>query len=588
VIGVLICIKADFAAPHHISRDGDGLHETSRAIHRGDDMMPTTVTRKSMTIGEGGTALAFAALAVSSIVVAAGAHTPEYAFHAWLSAAASIATVFAIVNRYYERPAQLPPATIEDKPNYNMGPVKFATVAAVLWGIAGFSVGLWAALELAFPVLNFDLPWISFGRIRPLHTSAVIFAFGGNVLLATSFYVVQRTCRARLAGDVAPWFVVLGYNFFIVIAGTGYLLGITQSKEYAEPEWYADLWLTVVWITYFLVFLGTIMRRREPHIYVANWFYLAFILTIAVLHLGNNAAIPVSVYSPKSYIVWGGVQDAMVQWWYGHNAVGFFLTAGFLAIMYYFIPKRAERPIYSYRLSIIHFWALIFLYIWAGPHHLHYTALPDWAQTLGMTFSIILWMPSWGGMINGIMTLSGAWDKLRTDPVLRMLVVSVAFYGMATFEGPLMSVKAVNSLSHYTDWTIGHVHSGALGWVGYVSFGAIYCLVPWLWNRERLYSLKLVNWHFWISTIGIVLYISSMWVSGILQGLMWRAYTKLGFLEYSFIETVEAMHPFYVIRALGGALFLIGALIMVWNLWRTVYPREAVAASGQPALVPAE
>jgi cytochrome c oxidase cbb3-type subunit I len=557
-------------------------------MHRGDDMMPTTVTRKSMTIGEGGTALAFAALALSSIFVAASAHTPEYAFHAWLSAAASIATVFAIVNRYYERPAQLPPATIEDKPNYNMGPVKFATVAAVLWGIAGFSVGLWAALELAFPVLNFDLPWISFGRIRPLHTSAVIFAFGGNVLLATSFYVVQRTCRARLAGDVAPWFVVLGYNFFIVIAGTGYLLGITQSKEYAEPEWYADLWLTVVWITYFLVFLGTIMRRREPHIYVANWFYLAFILTIAVLHLGNNAAVPVSVYSPKSYIVWGGVQDAMVQWWYGHNAVGFFLTAGFLAIMYYFIPKRAERPIYSYRLSIIHFWALIFLYIWAGPHHLHYTALPDWAQTLGMTFSIILWMPSWGGMINGIMTLSGAWDKLRTDPVLRMLVVSVAFYGMATFEGPLMSVKAVNSLSHYTDWTIGHVHSGALGWVGYVSFGAIYCLVPWLWNRERLYSLKLVNWHFWISTIGIVLYISSMWVSGILQGLMWRAYTKLGFLEYSFIETVEAMHPFYVIRALGGALFLIGALIMVWNLWRTVYPREAVAASGQPALVPAE
>jgi cytochrome c oxidase cbb3-type subunit 1 len=541
-----------------------------------------------MTLGEGGTALAFVALAVSSIFVAARAYTPEYAFHAWLAAAASVATVFAIVNRYYERPAQLPPLTIEGKPNYNMGPVKFATVAAVVWGIAGFSVGLWAALELAFPVLNFDLPWISFGRIRPLHTSAVIFAFGGNVLLGTSFYVVQRTCRARLAGDIAPWFVVLGYNFFIVIAGTGYLLGITQSKEYAEPEWYADLWLTVVWVTYFLVFLGTIMRRREPHIYVANWFYLAFILTIAVLHLGNNVAVPVSIYSPKSYVVWAGVQDAMVQWWYGHNAVGFFLTAGFLAIMYYFIPKRAERPIYSYRLSIIHFWALIFLYIWAGPHHLHYTALPDWAQTLGMTFSIMLWMPSWGGMINGIMTLSGAWDKLRTDPVLRMLVVSVAFYGMATFEGPLMSVKAVNSLSHYTDWTVGHVHSGALGWVGYVSFGAIYCLVPWLWNRERLYSLKLVNWHFWISTIGIVLYISAMWVSGILQGLMWRAYTKLGFLEYSFIETVEAMHPFYVIRALGGALFLVGALIMVWNLWRTVYPREVIAPTGQPALAPAE
>ncbi len=306
----------------------------------------------------------------------------------------------------------------------------------------------------------------------------MIFAFGGNVLIATSFYVVQRTCRARLAGDLAPWFVVLGYNFFIVIAGTGYLLGITQSKEYAEPEWYADLWLTVVWVAYFLVFLGTIMRRTEPHIYVANWFYLAFILTIAVLHLGNNPAMPVSIFSPKSYIVWSGVQDAMVQWWYGHNAVGFFLTAGFLAIMYYFIPKRCERPVYSYRLSIIHFWALIFLYIWAGPHHLHYTALPDWAQTLGMTFSIMLWMPSWGGMINGIMTLSGAWDKLRTDPVLRMMVVSVAFYGMSTFEGPMMSVKIVNSLSHYTDWTIGHVHSGALGWVGYISFGAIYCLVP--------------------------------------------------------------------------------------------------------------
>ena len=545
-------------------------------------------TKKYMTIGEAGSTAAFAALALLSVVVTAKAYTTEYAFHAFLFAAGSIAAIFLILNRYFERPAQPTPLVVDGKPNYNMGPVKFATVAAVFWGIAGFLVGIYAALELAFPVLNFDLPWITFGRIRPLHTSAVIFAFGGNVLLATSFYVVQRTCRARLVGDIAPWFVVLGYNFFILIAGTGYLLGITQSKEYAEPEWYADLWLTVVWVTYFLVFLGTIMRRKEPHIYVANWFYLAFILTIAVLHLGNNAAIPVSLFSGKSYIVWAGVQDAMVQWWYGHNAVGFFLTAGFLAIMYYFIPKRAERPIYSYRLSIIHFWALIFLYIWAGPHHLHYTALPDWAQTLGMTFSIMLWMPSWGGMINGMMTLSGAWDKLRTDPVLRMMVVSVAFYGMATFEGPLMSIKAVNSLSHYTDWTIGHVHSGALGWVGYVSFGAIYCLVPWLWNRERLYSLKLVNWHFWISTVGIVLYISAMWVSGILQGLMWRAYTKLGFLEYSFIETVEAMHPFYIIRALGGALFLAGALLMAWNLWRTIYPREVLLPAGRPALAAAE
>ncbi|HVY00097.1 MAG TPA: cytochrome-c oxidase, cbb3-type subunit I [Pseudorhodoplanes sp.] len=549
--------------------------------------MNAATAQKQMTVSEAAAAIAFVALAFVSLVTAAKAYTPEYAFHAYLFCAASVAATFAIINRYYDRPAERPPLTIAGKPNYNFGPVKFATVAAVIWGIAGFLIGVWAALELAFPVLNFDLPWITFGRLRPLHTSAVIFAFGGNVLLATSFYVVQRTCRARLAGELAPWFVVLGYNFFIVIAGTGYLLGITQGKEYAEPEWYADLWLTVVWVTYFLVFLGTIMRRAEPHIYVANWFYLAFIVTIAVLHLGNNAAVPVSLFSPKSYIVWAGVQDAMVQWWYGHNAVGFFLTAGFLAIMYYFIPKRAERPVYSYRLSIIHFWALIFLYIWAGPHHLHYTALPDWAQTLGMTFSVMLWMPSWGGMINGIMTLSGAWDKLRTDPVLRMMVVSVAFYGMATFEGPLMSVKSVNSLSHYTDWTIGHVHSGALGWVGYVSFGAIYCLVPWLWNRERLYSLKLANWHFWISTIGIVLYISAMWVSGILQGLMWRAYTSLGFLEYSFVETVEAMHPFYIIRAAGGALFLVGALLMAFNLWKTIRaPQTSTQVRAQ--LTPAE
>jgi cytochrome c oxidase cbb3-type subunit I len=549
-------------------------------------MANTLAPRKTMTIGEGGTALALVVLATLSIVVAAKAYTPEYAFHAYLFAAASIAAVFAIINRFYERAPETPLVTADGKPNYNMGPVKFASVAAVIWGVAGFTVGLIIALQLAFPVLNLDLPWTTFGRLRPLHTSAVIFAFGGNVLVATSFYVVQRTCRARLAGEIAPWFVVLGYNFFIVIAGTGYLLGITQSKEYAEPEWYSDLFLTVVWVTYLLVYLGTIMRRTEPHIYVANWFYLAFIVTIAVLHLGNNASVPVSLYSPKSYIVWSGVQDAMVQWWYGHNAVGFFLTAGFLGIMYYFIPKRCDRPVYSYRLSIIHFWSLIFLYIWAGPHHLHYTALPDWAQTLGMTFSIMLWMPSWGGMINGIMTLSGAWDKLRTDPVLRMMVVSVAFYGMATFEGPLMSVKIVNSLSHYTDWTIGHVHSGALGWVGYISFGALYCLIPWLWNRQ-LYSLKLVDWHFWISTIGIVLYVSAMWVSGIMQGVMWRSYTSLGFLEYSFVETVEAMHVFYVVRALGGLLFLTGALLMAWNLWKTV----TSAASTEPAglrLAPAE
>jgi cytochrome c oxidase cbb3-type subunit 1 len=548
--------------------------------------MTQTSNGKSMTGGEAGLAGLLAVAVFLCIVATAKAEDSAFAFHAALSAAASLAGVFAILNRYYDR-KELAPQEIFGRPNYSYGPIKFASFMAVCWGIAGFTVGLLIACQLAWPILNFDLPWTSFGRLRPLHTSAVIFAFGGNVLIATSFYVVQKTSRVRLAGDLSPWFVVLGYNFFIVIAGTGYLLGVTQSKEYAEPEWYADAWLTIVWVTYLLVFLATLIKRKEPHIYVANWFYLAFIITIAVLHLGNNPAIPVSVFGSKSYVAWGGVQDAMFQWWYGHNAVGFFLTAGFLAIMYYFIPKRAERPVYSYRLSIIHFWAIIFLYIWAGPHHLHYTALPDWAQTLGMTFSIMLWMPSWGGMINGLMTLSGAWDKLRTDPVLRMLVVSVAFYGMSTFEGPLMSIKVVNSLSHYTDWTIGHVHSGALGWVGFVSFGALYCLVPWIWERKALYSLKLVSWHFWIATIGIVLYISAMWVSGILQGLMWRAYTSLGFLEYSFIESVEAMHPFYIIRALGGALFLIGALIMAYNLWMTVRVGEALVESGA-TLQPAE
>ena len=528
---------------------------------------------KRMTIGEGGTALAFVALAFLTIVIAAKAWTPGYAFHAYLFCAMSVAAVFTIFNRYFERAAEKPPLTIDGKPNYNMGPVKFSSIAAMFWGIAGFTVGLYIALELAFPDLNLGLQWIEFGRLRPLHTSAVIFAFGGNVLIASSFYVVQRTCRARLAGDIAPWFVVLGYNFFIVIAGTGYLLGITQSKEYAEPEWYADLWLTVVWVVYLLVFLATIMRRVEPHIYVANWFYLAFIITIALLHIVNNISLPVSWVGSKSYSAFAGVQDALTQWWYGHNAVGFFLTAGFLAMMYYFVPKQAERPVYSYRLSIIHFWSLIFLYIWAGPHHLLYTALPDWAQTLGMVFSVMLWMPSWGGMINGLMTLNGAWDKIRTDPIIRMMVMALAFYGMSTFEGPMLSIKAVNSLSHYTDWTIGHVHSGALGWNGMITFAAIYYLTPRLWNRQRLYSLRMVNWHFWLATIGIVLYAASMWVAGIMQGLMWREYGADGYLVYSFAEVVAAMKPMYLIRATGGILYLSGALIMAFNVWMTIAGR---------------
>ncbi len=471
--------------------------------------------------------------------------------------------------------------------DYNMDVVRQFTIATMFWGVAAFLVGVFIALQLAFPMLNLDLPWTTFGRLRPLHTSAAIFAFGGNALIATSLYVVQRTCRASLWGGPAlASFLFWGYQFFIVLAGTGYVLGITQSKEYAEPEWYVDLWLTVIWVLYLVIYLGTIMRRKEPHIYVANWFYLAFIVTIAMLHVVNNLAVPVSWFGTKSYILWSGVQDALTQWWYGHNAVGFFLTAGFLGIMYYFIPKRANRPVYSYRLSIVHFWSLIFIYIWAGPHHLHYTALPDWAQSLGMMFSVMLWMPSWGGMINGLMTLSGAWDKLRTDPVLRFLVVAVGFYGMSTFEGPVMSIKPVNALSHYTDWTIGHVHSGALGWVAFISFGAVYFLVPKLWNRRELFSLRLVSYHFWIATLGIVLYITSMWISGIMQGLMWRAYNDLGFLQYSFVETVEAMHPYYVIRALGGILFLSGALIMVYNLYRTVKGNYADVAE-TAELVPA-
>jgi cytochrome c oxidase cbb3-type subunit 1 len=476
--------------------------------------------------------------------------------------------------------------TLSSSTDYNDDVIRKFSIATMFWGVAAFLAGVAIALQLAFPILNLDLPWTSFGRLRPLHTSAAIFAFGGNALIATSLYVVQRTCRARLFGGAAvAEFLFWGYQLFIVLAASGYILGITQAREYAEPEWYVDIWLTLVWITYLVVFLGTIIKRREPHIYVANWFYLAFIVTIAMLHIVNNLAVPISITEAKSYSLFAGVQDALIQWWYGHNAVGFFLTAGFLGIMYYFVPKQAERPIYSYRLSIVHFWSLIFLYIWAGPHHLHYTALPDWAQSLGMVFSVMLWMPSWGGMINGLMTLSGAWDKLRTDPVLRFLVTSVGFYGMSTFEGPVMSIKPVNALSHYTDWTIGHVHSGALGWVAFVSFGAMYFLFPRLWGRSALYSTRLVAVHYWIATIGIVLYITAMWVSGIMQGLMWRAYDELGFLQYSFVETVEAMHPFYVIRALGGIFFLTGALIMVFNLWRTVRGPEPARV---PTLVAAE
>ncbi|WP_337846067.1 cytochrome-c oxidase, cbb3-type subunit I [Sphingomonas sp.] len=510
-------------------------------------------------------------LGILAVFVAAVSVDGAFAVHMAILAAAAIATAFLTVNRVgLTAPGS---AGLADSQYYD-DVIRWGVIATVFWGVVGFLVGIVIAAQLGYPQLNLSFEFTTFGRLRPLHTSAVIFAFGGNALIATSFYVVQRTCRARLA---MPWlarFVFWGYQLFIVLAATGYVLGVTAGREYAEPEWYVDIWLTIVWVSYLAVFVGTILKRSEPHIYVANWFYLGFIITVAMLHLVNNLTIPVSWAGSKSYSLFSGVQDALTQWWYGHNAVGFFLTAGFLGMMYYFVPKQAERPIYSYRLSIIHFWSLIFLYIWAGPHHLHYTALPDWAQTLGMVFSIMLWMPSWGGMINGLMTLNGAWDKIRTDPVIRMMVFALAFYGMSTFEGPMMSIKSVNSLSHYTNWTIGHVHSGALGWNGMITFAAIYYMAPRLWGRQRLYSLRMVNWHFWCATLGIVLYAASMWVAGITQGLMWREYGDDGYLVYSFAEVVAAMHPYYVIRLAGGGLYFLGALFMVWNIWMTIAGKQ--------------
>ncbi|MEY3841217.1 MAG: hypothetical protein RLZZ542_327 [Pseudomonadota bacterium] len=528
--------------------------------------------------------------AVLALFATALTDDAAFRFHGYILMAASVIALSALTIGVAQGNFRSDPTRYQD------GVIRAGVIATMFWGVIGMTVGVLIAAQLSWPEIFYfpEHGWLNFGRLRPLHTSGVIFAFGGNALICTSFWVVQRTCKARLAGGIWPWFVFWGYQLFIVLAATGYLAGITQSREYAEPEWYVDLWLTIVWVAYLLVFLGTIWKRKEPHIYVANWFYLAFIVTVALLHLVNNAAVPVGLLEARSYSAFGGVQDALVQWWYGHNAVGFFLTAGFLAMMYYFVPKRVERPVYSYRLSIVHFWSLIFIYIWAGPHHLHYTALPQWTQTLGMTFSIMLWMPSWGGMINGLMTLSGAWDKLRTDPVVRMMVVAIAFYGMSTFEGPLMSIRTVNALSHYTDWTIGHVHSGALGWVGFISFGAIYCLVPWLWKKDRLYSNALVEWHFWIATTGIVLYITAMWVSGIMEGLMWREYTPDGFLANSFIETVSAKHIQNIIRTAGGLMFLSGTLIMSYNLWRTIrmpsVPDSAAvpATTIEPRLLPAE
>ncbi|WP_221077147.1 cytochrome-c oxidase, cbb3-type subunit I [Agarivorans aestuarii] len=452
--------------------------------------------------------------------------------------------------------------------DYNYTVVRQFTVMTIVWGIVGMGVGVLIAAQLIWPALNFDTPWLTYSRLRPLHTNAVIFAFGTSALMACSFYVVQRTCQTRLFGGPLASFVFWGWNLIIVSAAITLPMGFTTSKEYAELEWPIGIAIAIVWVAYGIVFFGTLVKRKTSHIYVANWFFGAFIITVAVLHIVNNAAIPLTM--TKSYSIYAGAVDAMVQWWYGHNAVGFLLTAGFLGMMYYFVPKQAGRPVYSYRLSIVHFWALVSIYIWAGPHHLHYTALPDWAQSLGMVMSLILFAPSWGGMINGIMTLSGAWHKLRYDPILRFLIVSLSFYGMSTFEGPMMAIKTVNALSHYTDWTVGHVHSGALGWVAMVSIGSVYHLIPVLFGQGRMYSTKLINTHFWLATIGVVLYIVAMWISGVMQGLMWRAVNEDGTLTYSFVESLQASYPFYFVRFIGGVFFLTGMFVMAYNAYKTI------------------
>ncbi len=466
---------------------------------------------------------------------------------------------------------------------YNDKVVRQFAIMTVVWGIVGMAVGVLIAAQLYWPALNFDIPWLTYSRLRPLHTNAVIFAFGGCALFATSYYCVQRTCHVRLFSDRLAAFTFWGWQVVIVAAAISLPLGITQGKEYAELEWPIDVLITIVWVAYAIVFFATIARRRVQHIYVANWFYASYIITIAVLHVFNNLAIPVSL--TKSYVIYAGSIDAMMQWWYGHNAVGFFLTAGFLGMMYYFVPKQAQRPIYSYRLSVVHFWALISVYIWAGPHHLHYTSLPDWVQSIGMVFSLLLLAPSWGGMINGMMTLSGAWDKLRTDPILKFMIVSLSFYGMSTFEGPMMSIKTVNALAHYTDWVIGHVHSGALGWVAMMTIGTMYHLIPRLFNRKEMYSVKLIDVHFWMSTIGVVLYICAMWIAGVMQGLMWRAVNDDGTLTYSFIESVKATYPFYLVRLMGGALFFSGMWIMAYNVWMTIRGEKPLPV---PVPAPAE
>ena len=528
-----------------------------------------------LTIAERKFSLAVLAfLAVCGLVMAVAGNGDLLGAHGFIVLAASLGLVLLVGTRYYD-----PEPSEKRLLQYYDDPTKAGIVLAMVWAVIGMFFGVWVAALLAWPELTFvDSAWASFGRIRPVHTSGVIFGFGGNALIATSFHVLQRTSRARLPDQFSPWFVLIGYNLFCVVAASGYLMGVTQSKEYAEPEWYADIWLVIVWVVYFLIYIRTLQRRKEPHIYVANWYYMAFILVVAVLHIVNNLALPVSLGSAKSYSLFSGVQDAMVQWWYGHNAVAFFLTAGFLGMMYYYLPKRADRPIFSYRLSIISFWGITFLYMWAGSHHLHYTALPQWVQTLGMTFSVVLLVPSWASAGNALATLNGAWYKVRDDATLRFMMVAAVFYGISTFEGSFMAIRAVNSLSHYTDWTVGHVHAGALGWVAMITFGSFYALVPWMWRQERMYSPKLIEVHFWLALAGTVVYVFAMWNSGIIQGLMWRTYNDSGTLAYSFIDSLVAMHPYYIARTLGGALFLAGAVVCAYNIAMTIRMARLTAA----------
>jgi cytochrome c oxidase cbb3-type subunit 1 len=515
-------------------------------------------------------------VAICGLILGLAGRDDLIGIHGVLIFLAGMATIFAVGRHFYA------PEPSDDRlARYYDDPSKAGIVLSMAWAVFGLAVGDWVAWQLVNPDLTFGGGWSSFGRIRPVHTTSVIFGFGGNGLIATSFYILQRTSRARLPDQLSPWFVLIGYNLFCIIAVSGYLMGITQSKEYAEPEWYADIWLVVVWVTYFLIYLRTLARRKEPHIYVSNWYFMAFILVVAMLHIVNNLAVPVSFGHAKSYSLFSGVQDAMTQWWYGHNAVAFFLTAGFLGMMYYFLPMQSGRPIYSYRLSIISFWGITFFYLWAGSHHLHYTALPEWVQTLGMTFSLMLLIPSWASAGNALMTLNGAWHKVREDATLRFMTVAAVFYGLSTFEGSFMAIRSVNALSHYTDWTIGHVHAGALGWVAMITFGSIYASVPWLWKRERLYSAKLVEAHFWLALAGTVIYVYAMWNSGIKQGLMWRTYTESGTLAYSFVDSLIEMRPYYIARAIGGLLFLVGACIGAYNIWMTItIPGHAAARTG--------